>query len=220
MFILAIAARKGGVGKTTLSGHLAVEASRMGIGAVVIIDADPQATLTDWWTARHKTHKSPEMAPATLTKLTATLNRLRQTGTALVIIDTPPALGENIAAVIRAADLVIVPTRPSPHDLRSVGSTLDLIEAAGKPALFVVNGATRRAKMTGEAAILLSQHGTVAPTIVHHRIDFASSMINGLTVGEVNSASPSAIEIAQLWEYVNARIRKTANTRAREYVNG
>jgi len=108
--------------------------------------------------------------------------------------------------VIRSADLALVPARPSPHDLRSIGRTIELVEAAEKPMIFVVNGGTKRARMTGQAAIVLSQHGTVAPAVLHQRVDFASSMISGLTAGEVDPGSPSAQEIAQLWEYVNTRL--------------
>lgn len=74
--------------------------------------------------------------------------------------------------------------------------------------VFVVNGATTRAKITGDAAIALSQHGTVAPITVHHRIDFAVSMIDGRTVGELDGNSNSAREITELWNYVNTRLGK------------
>jgi chromosome partitioning protein len=46
----------------------------------------------------------------------------------------------------------------------------------------------------------------VAPVIVHQRADFASSMIDGRTVMEIARKSPSADEIALLWEYLNARL--------------
>jgi chromosome partitioning protein len=117
-------------------------------------------------------------------------------------------LTENIGIVVREADLVVIPTRPSPHDLRAVGATVDLVERSGKPMLFIVNGATNRAKITGDAAIALSQHGTVAPVTVHQRVDFAVSMIDGRTVGELDPASNSAREITELWNYVNARLGK------------
>ena len=44
-------------------------------------------------------------------------------------------------------------------------------------------GATNRARITGDAAIALSQHGTVAPVTVHQGADFAVSMIDG-RIGE------------------------------------
>ena len=59
--------------------------------------------------------------------------------------------------------------------------SVDLCERAGKPLIFVVNAATPKAKITSEAAVALSQHGTVAPVTLHHRTDFAASMIDGRT---------------------------------------
>jgi chromosome partitioning protein len=92
--------------------------------------------------------------------------------------------------------------------LRAVGATVELCERAGKPLLFVVNAATPMAKITYEAAIALSQHGTVAPVIMHHRTDFAASMIDGRTVMEVNPNSKSAHEVSELWTYVSDRLEK------------
>ena len=85
---------------------------------------------------------------------------------------------------------------------------MDLCERAGKPLLFVVNGATPKAKITSEAAIALSQHGTVAPITVHHRTDFAGSMIDGRTVMEIDPKGRSAAEIQQLWTYLSDRLEK------------
>src|SRR5437764_621070 len=73
---------------------------------------------------------------------------------------------------------------------------------------FVVNAATPKAKITHEAAIALSQHGTVAPVTLHHRTDFAASMIDGRTVMEVDPKSRSAKEVADLWDYIADRLEK------------
>jgi len=72
--------------------------------------------------------------------------------------------------------------------------------------VFVLNDASPRAKITFEAAIALSQHGTVAPVTIHHRTLFASSMIDGRTAMELEPNGQSAIEVAGLWEYINARL--------------
>ena len=55
MYTVVAASQKGGSGKTTLSGHLAVEADRAGIGPVALIDTDPQGSLSHWWNARAAT---------------------------------------------------------------------------------------------------------------------------------------------------------------------
>jgi chromosome partitioning protein len=206
MRILALSSQKGGSGKTTLSGHLAVQAQAAGAGPVCLIDIDPQGSLADWWNEREA--ETPAFAQTTVARLSADLENLRQQGFRLAIIDTPPAITMAIQSVLYVADLVVIPTRPSPHDLRAVGATVDLCERAGKPLVFVVNGATPKARITADAAVALSQHGTVAPVTIHNRTDFAASMIDGRTVMEVDAKGKSATEICALWDYVSERLEK------------
>jgi chromosome partitioning protein len=85
---------------------------------------------------------------------------------------------------------------------------VDIAERHKKPLIFVVNAANARARITGESAVALSQHGTVAPVIVHHRVDFAASMVDGRTVCEIVPDSPSAREIAGLWTYVQDKLSR------------
>ncbi|MBP6030453.1 MAG: ParA family protein [Sphingobium sp.] len=206
MRVLALASQKGGSGKTTLSGHLAVQAELAGAGPVVLIDIDPQGSLADWWNEREA--GVPAFAETTVARLAHDLETLRAQGFKIAIIDTPPAITMAIQSVISVAELIVIPTRPSPHDLRAVGATVDLCERAGKPLIFVVNAGTPKARITHEAAIALSQHGTVAPVVVHQRTDFAASMIDGRTVMEVNPGSRSAQEVEQLWSYISDRLEK------------
>jgi chromosome partitioning protein len=204
--VLALASQKGGSGKTTLSGHLAVQAQLAGAGPVVLIDIDPQGSLADWWNERET--ELPAFAQTTVARLASDLEVLRQQGFKLAVIDTPPAITMAIQSVIGVAELIVVPTRPSPHDLRAVGATVDLCERAGKPLIFVVNAATPKAKITSEAAVALSQHGTVAPVTLHHRTDYAASMIDGRTVMEVDPNGKSAEEVRSLWTYISDRLEK------------
>jgi chromosome partitioning protein len=211
--VLALASQKGGSGKTTLSGHLAVQAQRAGHGPVVLIDIDPQGSLADWWNERQDDY--PAFAQTTVARLSSDLEVLRAQGFKLAVIDTPPAITMAIQSVISVAELIIVPTRPSPHDLRAVGATVDLCERAGKPLIFVVNAATPKAKITSEAAVALSQHGTVAPVMLHHRTDYAASMIDGRTVMEVDPKGRSAAEIRDLWAFVQHRLANSTKARKR-----
>ncbi len=206
MRVVAFASQKGGSGKTTLSGHVAVQAEKAGAGPVVLVDTDPQGSLADWWNEREAT--TPAFAQTTVARLISDLDALRAQGFKLAIIDTPPAITMAIQSVIAVSELVIIPTRPSPHDLRAAGATVELAERADKPLVFVINGATARARITSDAAIALSQHGTVAPVTIHQRTDFAASMIDGRTVSELAPNSKSAAEVESLWQYISDRLEK------------
>jgi chromosome partitioning protein len=204
--VLALASQKGGSGKTTLSGHLAVQAQRSGAGPVVLIDIDPQGSLADWWNEREA--EMPAFAQTTVAQLSKDLQLLRQEGFKLAVIDTPPAIANAILSVMSCAELVVVPTRPSPLDLRAVGATVELCDRVGKPMIFVVNAATPHAQMTADVSLVLSQHGTLAPITLHHHPDYAASMIDGRTVIETDPTGTCAAEVAALWNYVSDRLEK------------
>jgi len=209
MKVLALTSQKGGSGKTTLAGHLAVAAEMSGAGPVAVIDTDPQGSLTDWWNERQAS--TPSFLSASITTLSHDLERAHDLGLQLVVIDTPPAITDMIEHVIALSDLIAIPTRPSPHDLRAAGTTISMVEAADKPLVFIINAANPRARITGEAAVVLSQHGTVAPVTIHQRTDFASSMIDGRTVMELPRSERSCDEITRLWEYVQSRFQRHAS---------
>ena len=70
----------------------------------------------------------------------------------------------------------------------------------------MLNGATQRARITAEAIEALAQHGPLVPSIIHQRVDFAASMIDGRTVSEVSGTERAAEEIGQLWQYLHLRL--------------
>lgn len=206
MRVIVFASQKGGSGKTTLSGHIAVHAEAAGAGPVAVLDTDPQGSLSEWWNARAA--EAPLFARTSLSSLEQDLEALRADGVKLAIIDTPPAITSAIRRVVAVASLVVIPVHPSPHDLRAAAASVELVEGLERPFIFVVNGASARARITADAAVALSQHGTVAPVTIHHRTDFASSMIDGRTVMEIDPAGRSAEEIGGLWTYLATRLDK------------
>ena len=78
MYTIVCTSQKGGSGKTTLSGHLAVEASRSGAGEIALIDTDPQGSLAHWWNARQA--PAPHFVKAGLPDLEQALAGLHQAG--------------------------------------------------------------------------------------------------------------------------------------------
>lgn len=210
MKTVVITSQKGGSGKTTLASHLAVAAENASNGPAVLIDTDPQQTLATWWNVREA--ESPKLAPVNLRELPEKLQALAQTGFAYCFIDTPPALTEQNRQVLRLADLVLIPTRPSPNDLWSLGATLDLVKEAGTPFAFVLTQAKANARITIQTIAALSQHGQVFQSVVHDRVDYAASMTDGRTALEINPNGPGAAEIAELWNFTRKRIGELAKT--------
>jgi len=180
--VVVLASRKGGAGKTTLSSHLAVEAERAGAGRVALADTDPQGGLAAWYNARAA--QTPLFVDVSQ-GLPAAIEACRRGGIDILFVDTPPSVTETIAAV---------------------GGTVSLVGRARKPLVFVCNQVTPRARITAEAAIALSQHGTVAPSMIASRVDFATSMTDGRTAVELDPSSKSAAEIAALWTYLAERM--------------
>ncbi len=206
MRVIVFASQKGGSGKTTLAGHIGVQAELAGAGPVALIDTDPQGSLAKWWNCRES--PTPAFLHSAFTNLVHDLDEARAQGFKLIIVDTPPAVTKAISEVVSFADLVVLPTRPSPHDLRAVGPTIDICDARKKPMIFALNAATPRARITMEAAVALSQHGTVAPVTIYNRTDFAASMIDGRTVMEIEPEGKSAEEVRGLWEYLQQRLMR------------
>ena len=199
MKIVVFAARKGGSGKTTLAAHVAVQAGAAGNGPVTLIDTDPQQSLTAWWNDRKA--ESPRLLELALGRLPAELGKVRA-APGFVIIDTPPLDSAVIASVIDVADLVVIPVKPSPHDLRGVGVTVEICRKGGRPFVFAVTQAIQRATLTQQALLILSQFGPVATSIIYNRVDYAGAMTDGRTVQEIDPKGKASGEIAELWIYL------------------
>ena len=204
MRILAVTSQKGGSGKTTLAGHIAVQAELAGAGPVALVDMDPQGSLSSWWNERQA--ERPFFAQTSVSKLADDIEEMRGVGIRLLVIDTPPAITSTIAQVIGLADLVVIPMRPSPHDLRAVGATIELVEELGKASVFVINGAAARARTTSDTVAALAESGILAPTVIHQRADFATSMIDGRTVMEIPGSERSTKEIVEIWDFLGQRL--------------
>jgi chromosome partitioning protein len=206
MITLVCAASKGGVGKTSFCANLAVAAEEAGSGPVAILDTDPQQSLHSWWQLR-KVDK-PGFCGIRV-GLGPTLAALAETGIALAIVDTPPRLDGPVPEAVRLATFVLIPCQPSMLDLGAIGGVIDLAaRKPRRPLAFVINrvwGDTKRG-LPADAAIALSQHGTVAPVQVGNRVVFSQSMIDGRSAIEVEPGGKGAAEIRELWSYLAKRI--------------
>ena len=130
MKVLVIASQKGGVAKTTTTTELAVAAANSGL-SVAVLDTDPQATCCFWAEARGENDLAILATFPAL--LQSRLKALEMSGCDLVIIDTPAVSKDTASAAIRHADLVLIPTKASAFDLKSMMETIQQAQALNRP---------------------------------------------------------------------------------------
>lgn len=205
MYVVVVASQKGGAGKTSLLRNLAV-ATHQVHGSTVILDTDPQGSLTSWWNRRED--PQPALVKIELAEFQAGVERLKAAGIKYLFVDTPPSVRPELRALLGHASLAIVPVRPSPDDLDAVGDTLALIEEAGCPFVFVLTQAKPRTRLQMQAVMALAKHGKLAPTVVHDRTDFPTAAISGRAVTEIESETAAAREIKEVLGYVMTQLRK------------
>jgi chromosome partitioning protein len=131
MTTIAIVSQKGGTGKTTLAIHLAASAERKGEVALVI-DADPQATASQW--ADWREEAPPEVIDSAPPRIAAKIEQAKEAGATFIVIDTPPHADTTASKAMEAADLVLIPCRPSAFDLAAIRTTARLVQLLAKPA--------------------------------------------------------------------------------------
>ncbi len=195
MKVIAIVSQKGGVGKTTLATHLAVKAVSEGHN-VGLIDLDPQGSLSAWASAREAEQPYFIVADGALK---TQIEKLRKGGFDMIFIDTPPN-SINSFDEMQVADFFLVPVKASPHDLRTVPATWELIGDKGRAA-FVLNDVTPRTRIAWDTLQTLSQLGAVAGSVAS-RVTYAESQIDGRTIQEIEPKGKGAAEIGKIYRFL------------------
>jgi chromosome partitioning protein len=197
MRAISLANQKGGVGKSTLCASLAVVA-----GDALILDVDPQATVSQWFQARPETLALPECARANPSEVPRIVKASTRTW---LFIDTPGDLTARQA--IDASDLCIIPVRPSIHDLRAASATVKLLGT--RRGVFVLNAAPA-ARWLAENPIVIEARDAlrafslpVCPVVIRQRAAYVHTAVAGLGVSEWTD-SKAAAEIKELWLWLSA----------------
>jgi chromosome partitioning protein len=213
MRTLAVLARKGGVGKTTLALHLAVIAVESGL-RVLLVDTDPQRSAAHWW--RTRSAEAPQLAEADVSRLADLLTAAEADGIDLVIVDSRPSLERDTVEVARHAGFVVIPCRPGPLDLHAVGGTAEVVQAGGTPGAIVINAAPvgrggMDAAITTEARAALATYGhPVAAVAVAQRAALSHALIAGQAVTEFEPRGRAAAELRQLWKWIEGQTWRSA----------
>jgi chromosome partitioning protein len=200
---IALIAQKGGVGKTTIAVNLAVAA---GI-PTALFDLDQQESAVIW--ADRRKGDFPHVEFLTERRLADGLRAAKQENFGLAIIDTPPAAGPQAFTAAEAADLVLIPCRPSLVDLDAIRRTAHLIRSARVPAFVVFNAAPHSATtLLDDARAIVEGTGlSVAPIVLRERSAYRASWPLGKAVIETEPKSKAAKEISELKTWVFAQLQ-------------
>jgi chromosome partitioning protein len=214
MYIIAVVAEKGGVGKTTLALDLAVTASKNG-HTVAVMDVDPQATASKWTDRRENEH--PWVVPTHSARLAAAIEQAKRQGVDFVVIDTPPHSATDAAEAARRADVVLTPIEPHLFALETVSKLADLLKVAGNPvAFFVVNKAPVQGSEGTSAADFIRKQGfDVCPVIVHLRAAHRHAGNIGKVAAEYEADSKAAQETLRVYEYTVQLIKAQRKAHAK-----
>jgi chromosome partitioning protein len=199
--IYAFLNQKGGVGKTTLSLHVAGALARLK-KRVLLIDADPQQSAMKWSAVRTGTvaFSVIGMAKATIHKEIASLGADYDH----VVIDGPPRVTELARSIILASDVVVIPVQPSPFDVWAAAETVDLIKEARiyKENLKAVIAINRKIVNTAIGRdvrdALASLEVPILEADVSQRVGFAEAVASGQTVLDTDPESTAAREVILL----------------------
>jgi chromosome partitioning protein len=213
MAIIAVAGRKGGVGKSTIAGNLAAEFARTG-RSVIALDADPQHSLATWAEQGNGVLARSVERVADPKTLRAGA-RAAEKHVDVVVIDTPPGMPEVLYQAALAADLVLLPCGPSPLDLFALKEALSLSLKARaerrskKPRIRLVpSKVIMSSNLSRGLASSLKDMGKKVLPPIGQRVVIAEAVATGLTVSEYAPNSPAHEEFRALAKAVDKVLKK------------
>lgn len=208
MRVIALVTQKGGTGKSSLAVSLAVAAQEAGTRAY-LLDLDPQGTAKSWFARREA--ETPEVAAIEANRVPAALAALQGQGVELVIIDTPGVDSPATVAAMQAADLCVIPARPSIADIEATRPTVQSLMKLGRPFCFVLNQVPAgRSGRASDAYRVLQLSGVVAGATLATRTDHVDALAQGLGVTERDPAGKAAAEVRELLAWLTQRIEGKA----------
>ena len=213
MNVIVFASRKGGSGKSTLAAHLAAQIKST--KPCLLIDADPQGSLTLW----HKLRGTNEPPIKTaVNSVSGILSAAKRDGVEWVLIDTPPNVSAVVEDAIRNATMVIIPARPGVFDVNAVQETIQTCRAARKPYAVVLNGAPARRDDAESPIVTIAREPLAkfrAPVWggqITNRADLLMALGQGEGVREYYAEGRAAMEIGRLWAAIERSIKAIRGT--------
>jgi chromosome partitioning protein len=200
--IIVVGNIKGGTGKSTLATNLSVEATK-DKKRVLLVDSDPQASAMGFRGAR----ESDDIKATAI--LTPTLHRDLKDFTQfdLIIVDAGGRDVETFRSAVLAADLFIMPTRPSQYDIWSTSDTIKVLRDARiyRPDLVArvaLNQLIPNTIVGREAREALEEFKDECPLLqstIAMRVAFETSVERGMGASEIEPKGTAAEEIRSLY---------------------
>ena len=209
MRIITLVTQKGGTGKTTIATSLAVAAHDAG-EKVLALDLDPQGSLNAWGNLREADFPHVELVPANIVAdLPKLLEGVKAQGFTLTILDTAGADNPTTHLAMQAADLCLVPLRPTSIDGNAVMPTTQALQRLGKPFAFVLSQCSTvpRNSRAAEMAAGLRTLGVLAEPFICQRADYQDAYAAGQGVTERDPNGKAAQEMRDLWQWANKRMK-------------
>lgn len=205
---IVVASSKGGVGKTTLTSALAVQATKEG-HKVAMVDWEPQGSLTWWWGARGKP-ANPHLIMGAPDPV-----RVMQEGGEwdYLFVDTAPSGLDQIARAIDCADFVLIPVHASFFSATAVPPIATYCKAVKVAYAFVVNEyEPARNKLTKDMVGGLEKYGPVLSQMVQNRTAFVTALNNNGRTGPEHrdpaQRKGASEDIGALWKAIETRVSK------------
>lgn len=198
--IIVLAQTKGGVGKSTLAINLAIARAREGRD-VLLVDADEQATATDFTALRTERLGSPGYTAISLTGPAVRAQVIRLSSKYQdIVIDAGGRDTASLRAGLTVADTALIPFQPRSFDLWTLDKVVSLVtEAQGyrnQPlrSFALLNFADPQGMDNAEAAEALrgTQALTYLDTPIGRRKAFPNAAAAGLSVLEHRPIDPKA----------------------------
>jgi chromosome partitioning protein len=142
------------------------------------------------------------------------MERVRGSAYDYVFIDTPGVDSPGTLSAIRAADLCIIPCRPTPADLRAFKPTLAAIYRLEKRFAFVLNQTPPRSYRVRDATDGLTVLGVLPDVNIVMRNDHQDAIGLGQGVTEFNPTGQAAQEIRRLWSWIEKRMQVSRYVKA------
>lgn len=208
MKTIALISQKGGSGKTTLATSLATQGCIEGL-KTLLIDLDPQGSSYKW--SQRREVDTPAVMAGQAVALKQILESAKEQDVDLVIIDTAPHSEKNARIACEVSDLVVIPCRPSIHDLDAIEDTLNIAELTKTYALVVLNAVHPNAPKQYEdvkSALEMAYDPikVLAGFYVSNRSEFVHSASDGLTANESDPDGKAGQEIRVLFEILDGII--------------